>query len=119
MQGLGSGVVGGGGDALLVMNVSFLLSVKALVFDSYTSGSSPSPVLPAPRSASCVLGLGFSRGMRFGRVLGGGSVRSLARARATCFKRQVRQSYPRRLRFSESSLSVMGAGGVMRGCGLG
>ena len=94
-------------STLLIVGMSFLLSIGTLMFSSCADKDDPSPILPTPEDTSYILKLKFSEKVEFKEILNKNDIQDLTETETAYFGERIQWSYPHELQFDRDSLSIV------------
>ena len=112
-------------STLLIVGMSFLLSIGTLMFSSCADKDDPSPILPTPEDTSyiCIifipidlptpedtsyiLKLKFSEKVEFKEILNKNDIQDLTETETAYFGERIQRSCPHELQFDRDSLSIV------------
>lgn len=72
-------------STLLIVGMSFLLSIGTLMFSSCADKDDPSPILPTPEDTSYILKLKFSEKVEFKEILNKNDIQDLTKTELKIF----------------------------------
>jgi len=94
-------------STLLIVSMSFLLSIGTLMFSSCADKDDPSPILPTPEDTSYILKLKFSEKVEFKEILNKNDIQDLTETETAYFGERIQRSCPHELQFDRDSLSIV------------
>ena len=94
-------------STLLIVSMSFLLSIGTLMFSSCADKDDPSPILPTPEDTPYILKLKFSEKVEFKEILNKNDIQDLTETETAYFGERIQWSYPHELQFDRDSLSIV------------
>ena len=94
-------------STLLIVSMSFLLSIGTLIFSSCADKDDPSPILPTPEDTSYILKLKFSEKVEFKEILNKNDIQDLTETETAYFGERIQWSCPHELQFDRDSLSIV------------
>ena len=94
-------------STLLIVGMSFLLSIGTLMFSSCADKDDPSPILPTPEDTSYILKLKFSEKVEFKEILNKNDIQDLTETETAYFGERIQRSCPHELQFDRDSLSIV------------
>lgn len=86
-------------STLLIVGMSFLLSIGTLMFSSCADKDDPSPILPTPEDTSYILKLKFSEKVEFKEILNKNDIQDLTETETAYFGERIQRSCPHELQF--------------------
>lgn len=81
-------------STLLIVSMSFLLSIGTLMFSSCADKDDPSPILPTPEDTPYILKLKFSEKVEFKEILNKNDIQDLTETETAYFGERIQWSYP-------------------------
>ena len=94
-------------STLLIVSMSFLLSIGTLMFSSCADKDDPSPILPTPEDTPYILKLKFSEKVEFKEILNKNDIQDLTETETAYFGERIQRSCPHELQFDRDSLSIV------------
>lgn len=94
-------------STLLIVSMSFLLSIGTLMFSSCADKDDPSPILPIPEDTPYILKLKFSEKVEFKEILNKNDIQDLTETETAYFGERIQWSCPHELQFDRDSLSIV------------
>ena len=91
-------------STLLIVSMSFLLSIGTLMFSSCADKDDPSPILPTPEDTPYILKLKFSEKVEFKEILNKNDIQDLTETETAYFGERIQWSYPHQGRGADELL---------------